>query len=86
MAIGDYILDLAEVSHLFTGPELSSKQDVLKSTTLNGFMALGRPAWKEARSVLQRILSADEVCNRSFLISHWIHCVFHCVSFSDYYY
>lgn len=28
--------------------------------TLNKFMALGRPAWKEARATLQRLLAADE--------------------------
>ena len=27
---------------------------------LNAFMGLGRPAWKEARSTIQRLLSADE--------------------------
>ena len=28
--------------------------------TLNAFMALGRPAWSEARKTLQRLLSSDE--------------------------
>ena len=28
MAIGNYVLDLSEVKHLFNGPELSSKQSV----------------------------------------------------------
>ena len=35
---------------------------VFQSDVLNGFMALGRPAWTEARQVLQTILSKDQVC------------------------
>lgn len=34
---------------------------VFQSDTLNGFMSLGRAAWTEARQVLQKILSKDEV-------------------------
>lgn len=34
---------------------------VFQEPTLNAFMALGRPAWTEARQVLQQILSKDEV-------------------------
>ena len=30
-------------------------------SVLNDFMALGRPAWDEARQVLQRVLSSHEV-------------------------
>ena len=52
---------MSEVSHLFTGPELSSRQDVFKTSSLNAFMGLGRSAWKEARATLQRLLSAQEV-------------------------
>ena len=61
MAIGDSILDLSQVSHLFTGPQLSSRQDVFKQTTLNDFMSLGKPYWSEARTTLQQLLSATEV-------------------------
>jgi fumarylacetoacetase len=32
----------------------------LLQTTLNSFMALGRPAWAEARATLQRLLSSEE--------------------------
>jgi hypothetical protein len=35
-------------------------------TSLNAFMALGRPAWKEARATLQKLLSG--VRNRDFMI------------------
>jgi len=64
VAIGDFILDLSEVKHLFTGPVLSSKQDVFTNSTLNEFMALGRPAWQEARATLQKLLSKDEAVLR----------------------
>ncbi|XP_067003237.1 fumarylacetoacetase [Anabrus simplex] len=59
VAIGDQILDLKVVSHLFRGPELQDKQHVFHETTLNSFMALGRPAWLEARRTLQALLSVD---------------------------
>lgn len=62
VAIGDQVLDLSVISHLFDGPLLKNKQQVFKETTLNAFMSLGRPCWKEARATLQRLLSAD--CTR----------------------
>lgn len=58
MAIGDQILDLSIIRHLFTGPILSKHQDVFVQPTLNNFMALGQGAWKEARAHLQTLLSA----------------------------
>lgn len=64
VAIGDLVLDLSEVKELFTGPELSSKQDVFTESTLNAFMALGRLAWQEARATLQKMLSKDEAVLR----------------------
>ncbi|XP_062921842.1 fumarylacetoacetase isoform X2 [Mobula hypostoma] len=60
VAIGDQILDLSIVKHLFTGPVLSSSQHVFTQPTLNSFMALGRDAWREARAFLQKLLSANE--------------------------
>lgn len=60
VAIGDQILDLSVVKHLFTGPVLSTNQHVFTQPTLNSFMSLGRDAWKEARADLQRLLSANE--------------------------
>lgn len=64
VAIGNHILDLSKVAHLFTGPHLSANHDALKSETLNKFMSLGRSAWKEARETLQSILSADQAILR----------------------
>lgn len=59
MAIGDQILDLSVIKHLFTGPVLSRHQDVFDQPTLNSFMGLGQAAWKEARAFLQNLLSAS---------------------------
>ena len=58
--IGDSVLDLAALARagLFTGPHLAST-DAFSRPTLNDFMALGRPAWREARATLQDLLSAD---------------------------
>ncbi|XP_019359642.1 PREDICTED: fumarylacetoacetase [Gavialis gangeticus] len=60
VAIGDQILDLSAVKHLFTGPVLSKHQNVFDQPTLNDFMGLGHEAWKEARAFLQKLLSARE--------------------------
>ncbi|KAM5173146.1 fumarylacetoacetase [Mantella aurantiaca] len=60
VAIGDQILDLGVIGHLFNGPFLAAHQAVFKEPTLNGFMALGHKAWKEARQVLQKLLAASE--------------------------
>lgn len=57
VAIGYKILDLHVISNLFTGPLLSMKQDVFCQDCLNDFMALGRPAWIEARLMIQNLLA-----------------------------
>jgi len=61
VAIGDCVVDLSILSDagLFKGPLLSAS-DCFSQTSLNAFMALGRPAWKEARTTLQKLLSAEE--------------------------
>lgn len=58
VAIGEHILDLSAIQHLFEGPLLKGT-DVFRQHTLNRFMALGREAWREARRTLQQLLSAD---------------------------
>jgi len=58
VAIGDEILDLSAVSHLFTGPQLANST-ALKQSTLNEFMGLGKAAWDEARETIQKLLSSD---------------------------
>ncbi|XP_032088534.1 fumarylacetoacetase [Thamnophis elegans] len=60
VAIGDQVLDLSSVKHLFDGPVLSKQHHVFEQSTLNAFMALGWEAWTEARSWLQKILSDKE--------------------------
>lgn len=61
VAIGDFALDLAAVADagLFDGPVLSGSP-CFHQETLNMFLGMGRPAWREARATLQKILSADE--------------------------
>ncbi|WOL19218.1 fumarylacetoacetase [Canna indica] len=61
VAIGDFVLDLSVISGagLFDGPILKNSPCFLQ-TSLNMFVGMGRPAWKEARLTLQRLLSADE--------------------------
>ncbi|KAL0363161.1 UNVERIFIED_CONTAM: Fumarylacetoacetase [Sesamum calycinum] len=61
VAIGDYVLDLSVIASagLFDGPYLKNS-DCFNQPTLNKFLGLGRPAWKEARSTLQKLLSAAE--------------------------
>lgn len=62
VAIGDQILDLSVVNYLFKNEQL---QQVFQEETLNSFMGLGRPAWLEARSKLQSLLSADNTTLQS---------------------
>ncbi len=59
VAIGDYVLDLSQINHLFNGPLMNRYQHVFDESTLNEFMSLGRPAWQETRAKLKEILSAD---------------------------
>lgn len=63
MAIGDYVLDLNVIAQhdLFNGPLMSSEaKHVFSQSTLNAFMGLGRPYWRETRARLQQFLSSDE--------------------------
>lgn len=58
VAIGEYVLDLSEIASagLFDGPLLKNS-DCFNQPNLNKFLSLGRPAWKEARATLQKLLS-----------------------------
>tara|TARA_R110002050_G_scaffold82086_3_gene175729 strand:+ start:640 stop:1014 length:375 start_codon:yes stop_codon:yes gene_type:complete len=60
-AIGDQVLDLHTLAshNVFDGPELKKSPTVFLQPTLNEFMSLGRPAWKEARATIQKLLSAS---------------------------
>jgi fumarylacetoacetase len=60
VAIGDLIADLSaleEVGH-FQSPEFRG-QRVFSVDSLNSFLALGRPAWRKTREILQHLLAAD---------------------------
>ena len=61
VAIGDHVLDLSVLAEksLFHGPELSENQ-VFHEPVLNAFMAMGRPAWREARQRITELLSDDK--------------------------
>jgi len=66
VAIGDQALDLSVVAQagLFRGSLLSKASSCFLESTLNAFMALGRPYWKEARATISQLLSADEATLR----------------------
>jgi fumarylacetoacetase len=61
VAIGDRVLDLSILAErgLFDGPQLR-ETCVFHEPRLNAFMAMGRPAWSEARAKISRLLAADE--------------------------
>ncbi|CAN6445041.1 unnamed protein product [Victoria cruziana] len=62
VAIGNFVLDLSEIAaaDLFSGPVISGNSLCFFQSSLNMFLAMGRPAWKEARMTIQKLLSADE--------------------------
>jgi fumarylacetoacetase len=60
-AIGDFIIDLEAVAQagLFDSGSLKSKaRDVFSQETLNAFMALGRPSWREVRTTIQKLITS----------------------------
>jgi fumarylacetoacetase len=61
VAIGDLVVDLSALEELghFQSPEFQG-QKVFSEDSLNSFLALGRPAWRKTREILQRLLAADE--------------------------
>lgn len=71
VAIGDMVLDLAvlEASGHFNSPALGGRQ-VFDRPTLNALLALGQPAWREARARISRLLSADDPTLRDNLPLH----------------
>jgi fumarylacetoacetase len=60
VAIGDLIADLSALEELghFQSPEFQG-QKVFSEDSLNSFLALGRPAWRKTREILQHLLAAD---------------------------
>lgn len=60
VAIGEFVLDLSVLEELghFQGPEFQGRR-VFSDRALNAFFALGRPAWRKAREVIQHLLAAE---------------------------
>src|SRR5207247_2232500 len=60
IAIGDLIVDLSVLEELgHFGPSEFQDQRVFSEGSLNAFLALGRPAWRKTREILQHLLSAE---------------------------
>jgi len=59
VAIGDQILDLSKISHLFEGSLLRSHQSVFRESTLNSLMSLSKEHWAEARARITELLSSN---------------------------
>jgi fumarylacetoacetase len=60
VAIGDLIVDLSVLEELghFRSPEFLDRH-IFSEDSLNAFLALGRPAWRKAREIIQHLLSAE---------------------------
>ncbi len=58
VALGDYVVDLAALQSAGHFRDLQDRQ-LFEHDSLNDFLALGRPAWKNIREILQRLLSAE---------------------------
>ena len=59
VAVGDQVLDLSKVSHLFTGPLMKDQQEVLRSHNLNRLMGLSHLHWAETRATITDLLSSS---------------------------
>jgi fumarylacetoacetase len=61
VAIGEQVLDLSVLVErgLFRGPEMRDTY-VFHEPSLNAFLSMGRPAWREARQRIGELLRADE--------------------------
>jgi fumarylacetoacetase len=60
VAIGEFVLDLSVLEELghFRSTEFQGRA-VFSEGALNAFLALGRPAWRKAREVIQHLLSSE---------------------------
>ena len=60
VAIGDLVFDLSALEELghFQSPEFQGRK-VFSEESLNSFLALGRPAWRKTREILQHLLAVD---------------------------
>ena len=56
VAIGEYIIDMAETASLGLLDSTDAPKEVFRSKYLNDFIALGRPVWARTRHVLTELL------------------------------
>lgn len=66
MAIGDHILDLSVISHLYP----QQVQAALRCDLLNDLMALGYDAWKVVRDVTTSLLQINSPLHQNFELSN----------------
>jgi len=60
VALGDYVVDLAALENAGVFKDLPpGAAAALTRDSLNEFLALGRPAWRKVREILQKLLSAE---------------------------
>jgi fumarylacetoacetase len=59
VALGDYVVDLSVLEAEGHLSRARPAPAVFSQDSLNSFLALGRPAWKETRETLQRLLVAE---------------------------
>lgn len=57
IALGDYVVDLAALEEAGHFRDLG--RQLFGRDSLNEFLALGRPAWRKVREILQKLLSAE---------------------------
>ena len=56
VALGEYVVDLSILQEAGHFPDLPDRQ-LFARDALNDFLSLGRPAWRNIREVLQKLLS-----------------------------
>ena len=61
VAIGNHVLSLATVKHLFDGPLMNENQEVFDAPFLNEFMGLTHRHWSEARATILKILTDNSI-------------------------
>src|SRR5437588_5346497 len=67
VALGEDVVDLSVLQHagLFKDlPPETAAATIFTRDSLNEFLALGRPAWRKVREILQKLLSADTAALR----------------------
>src|ERR1700736_1298710 len=58
VALGEHVVDLSVLEEAGQFRDLESRE-LFSQNSLNGFLALGRPAWRRVREILQKLLSAE---------------------------